>query len=163
MEWRQATIDHIQKVQHYCSLMVARFANRFSDHDRSKLEEPEAPTFARVTGKLHGLTFGSEEYKQALVEMGPALDHHYAHNRHHPEYFEDGIQGMDLLDIVEMVADWYAASQRHANGDIMKSLDINQERFGFSDDLKAVMANTVKLIQETETEGWTGVTSNAGE
>ena len=32
------------------------------------------------------LTYGSDEYKACLTEMKPALDHHYAANRHHPEH-----------------------------------------------------------------------------
>lgn len=78
--------------------------------------------------------------------MRPALDHHYALNRHHPEHFEDEIKGMNLIDIIEMICDWKAASERHAVGDIHKSIVINQERFGFSDDLKAIFINTVDIL-----------------
>jgi hypothetical protein len=45
-----------------------------------------------------------------------------------------------------MFCDWYAATKRHNNGDIMKSISINQERFGYSDDLKAVFENTYKNV-----------------
>ena len=76
--------------------------------------------------------------------MKIALDHHYAENRHHPEHFENGIQEMNIVDICEMIADWKAASLRHADGDIMKSIEINQKRFGYSDELKSILINTVK-------------------
>ena len=33
-------------------------------------------------------------------------------NRHHPEYYEDGIAGMTLVDLEEMLSDWEAASHR---------------------------------------------------
>jgi hypothetical protein len=51
---------------------------------------------------------------------------------------------MNLIDLVEMLCDWYAASKRHNDGDIMKSIEINQKRFGFSDDLRQILENTVK-------------------
>ena len=62
---------------------------------------------------------------------------------HHPNYYDDGIKGMDLVDIMEMVCDWKAASMRHNDGDIDKSLEINQKRFGYSDELKQIMKNTI--------------------
>lgn len=43
--------------------------------------------FTRFTPRLKGMTYGSPEYKQCLAEMGPGLRHHYAANRHHPEFF----------------------------------------------------------------------------
>jgi hypothetical protein len=54
---------------------------------------------------------------------------------------------MNLVDLLEMVCDWKAATLRHANGDIEKSLEINQKRFGYSDELKAILRNTVKLLE----------------
>jgi hypothetical protein len=74
--------------------------------------------------------------------MGIALDHHYKTNRHHPEHFENGIMGMTVIDLCEMLADWKAATLRHDNGDIFKSIDINQIRFGYSDELKQIFINT---------------------
>ena len=87
--------------------------------------------------------YGSDEYKEFLAGMKPALDHHYAENRHHPEHFENGIDGMDLFDLVEMLFDWKEATERHNNGDILKSLDINEKRFNISPQLKQILANTV--------------------
>lgn len=60
---------------------------------------------------------------------------------------ESDISQMNLFDIVEMFCDWYAATMRHNDGDIMKSISINQKRFKYSDDLKAIMENTVKAIK----------------
>lgn len=81
-----------------------------------------------------------------MSEMKPALDHHYANNRHHPEYHKSGIQSMDLVDIIEMLCDWKAATLRHNDGDIDKSLDINQKRFGYSDTFKEQMRSTLKYL-----------------
>lgn len=61
-----------------------------------------------------------------------------------PEY---GIRGMSLLDLIEMLCDWKAATLRHNDGDIRKSIEINQKRFGYSDELKAIFLNTLGLIE----------------
>lgn len=50
--------------------------------------------------------------------------------------------------ICEMIADWMAACKRHADGDIMKSIEINQKRFGYSDELKEILINTVTPYME---------------
>ena len=83
---------------------------------------------------------------KVLDGLKPALDIHYANNRHHPEHFEDGIRGMNLLDLLEMICDWKASSERHNDGDIFKSIEINQKRFGYSDDIKAVLRNTAEFL-----------------
>jgi hypothetical protein len=98
--------------------------------------------FDEYTPKLKRSTYGSDEYKGFLEAMGPALDHHYDVNRHHPEHFEQGIGGMNLIDLIEMMADWKAATERHEDGDLERSLRINQERFGISDQLVAILRNT---------------------
>ncbi len=138
------TEDHIDSVRHYMSAFSNNLRNRAIAHDQSKLVSPEKEIFDIVTPKLKGLTYGSDEYKAALGEMGEALTHHYEKNSHHPEHYPDGIDGMDLLDLVEMLADWRAASERVANGSILESLEINRERFKISDQLYKILCNTVR-------------------
>jgi len=121
-----------------------KLSDRGTDHDRSKLQSPEKEIFDEWTPKLKGTTYGSPEYAEMLKKIKPATDHHYSVNSHHPEHFEDGIRGMSLLDIIEMLVDWKAATLRHADGDIMKSIEINQGRFGYSDELKQIFINTIK-------------------
>lgn len=137
------TLDHIKKVQGHLLDVVLDLRSRSLFHDQSKLVSPEKETFDAVTPKLKALTYGSDEYKAALVEMGDALKHHYTHNRHHPEHWQNGINDMTLLDVIEMLCDWKAASERHADGDMLKSLEINRERFGISDQLYQILLNTV--------------------
>jgi hypothetical protein len=76
--------------------------------------------------------------------MKPALERHYSKNSHHPEHHEDGIKAMNLIDLIEMLADWKAATQRNKDGNIFASIEKNQERFGYSDELKQIFVNTVK-------------------
>jgi len=78
--------------------------------------------------------------------MGSAVKHHQENNSHHPEAHEEGIDGMNLIDIVEMLCDWKAATLRTKNGDIQKSLEIQKERFGISDQLYNILKNTSLLF-----------------
>jgi hypothetical protein len=143
------TVKHIKQVGNYINMFICQLTKRAIEHDASKLESPEVEIFEKFTPLLKDSTYGSEQYTQFLKDMKPALDHHYANNRHHPEYHEKGIQGMTLIDLLEFIADCKSASERHANGDVFRSIEINQKRFGYSDELKQIFINTVLEIQRT--------------
>jgi len=51
---------------------------------------------------------------------------------------------MDLFDIIELLMDWKASSERHDDGNIYKSLEINKDRFQMSDQLIQIFKNTAK-------------------
>ena len=120
------------------------------NHDKIKLESPEVEIFAEYTPLLAKTTYGSEDYQNALNGMKPALDHHYANSRHHPEHFVHGINDMNLVDIVEMLCDWKAASERQMNGNLLHSIEMNAKRFRYDDQLKQILMNTAKLLDEQE-------------
>lgn len=142
------TWKHIDLVMRLLASAQVELMRRQFTHDRSKLVPPEVSMFTEFTPKLKGSTYGSEEYKGYLKDMGSALDHHYFSNRHHPEFFDNGLEGMNLFDVLEMLIDWTAATRRHGDGDIRKSLEINRERFGISDQLWQILSNTVAWIQD---------------
>lgn len=118
------------------------------NHDKTKLESPEVEVFAEYTPKLATCSYNSEEYKKNLEEMQVALNHHYAKNRHHPEHFQKGVLDMNLIDILEMFCDWKASSERHHDGNLLKSIEINAQRFGYDDQIKQILINTAKLVDE---------------
>lgn len=140
------TRKHIARVGELLHVVVVDLLNRADDHDVSKTEEPEVGIFGVYTQKLKDVTYGSDEYKKYLEEMKPALDHHYAKNAHHPEHNPDGVAGMTLMDLMEMVVDWKAASERHNNGNILKSIEMNTKRFDIAPQLAQVLVNTVKAL-----------------
>lgn len=143
---RPDTYEHITVVRSLIDQVVKELLDRGRNHDASKLVEPELATFDRVTPRLKTSTFGSDEYKGFLADMGEGLAHHYAENRHHPEHHAEGIRGMTLIDLVEMACDWVAASRRHADGDPHRSIDINQDRFDLSPQLVQILHNTVDAL-----------------
>ena len=142
----QDTLMHINSVQNKINVFRDIMSIRAGVHDQSKLQSPEKELFDEMTPILKSLTYGSDEYKDSLGKLKPALDHHYANNSHHPEHYADGIKGMDLADLVEMFCDWLAATERTANGDIYKSIGINQNRFNIPPELSMIFYNTAKRI-----------------
>ena len=151
------TRKHIATVGKYILGAIQRLTFRIINHDESKLKEPEKEIFDKYTPKLANLTYGSEQYKKCLSDMTyKGLNHHYDNNRHHPEYWFRknnaeftgmyGLNDMTLIDIIEMLCDWKAATLRHADGDILKSIEQNQKRFGYGDELKQIFIKTVKYL-----------------
>ena len=149
-ECKVETQKHIEVVRKYIRSFVDRLITRGVEHDRSKLESPEVELFTKYTPKLATTTYGSETYNKYLSELQLALEHHYATYRHHPEHFEHGINDMNLLDIVEMICDWKAATLRQKDGNLLKSIAINAERFGIDEQLKQILLNTAKAFDEWE-------------
>lgn len=141
------TMRHIERVRDLINVFIAELLIRGEKHDQSKLEHPEVKLFTEYTPKLATTTYGSAEYEQLRKELLPALTHHYAKNRHHPEHFKDGVNDMNLLDIVEMLCDWKASSERHNDGNIRKSIEINAKRFKLDPQLIQILENTVELFE----------------
>ncbi|MGI0133422.1 MAG: DUF5662 family protein [Candidatus Micrarchaeaceae archaeon] len=144
---RPDTYAHIHEVQRLLLTVIQRLQLRSLSHDQSKLYPPEIAIFDEYTPKLKNMEFGSYEYKENLVEMKPGLDHHYSHNSHHPNFYLDGINGMSLTDLFEMLCDWMAAVKRQPSGDIHKSIEINTSRYDISDQLKQILVNTVAELE----------------
>src|SRR5690554_941138 len=115
-EVMRQTLAHKLRVADMLTDCAAELMRRAIHHDDSKFSPAEYDGFAEATPKLRGLTYGTDEYKAALAELKPSLDAHYAANSHHPEHFGAGINGMTLLDLIEMLCDWKAATERHADG-----------------------------------------------
>jgi hypothetical protein len=131
---------HIALVRNKITFFSNYLYEQTALHDVSKLQEPEKSMFDEWTPKLKEAEFGSDEYKLALSNMGEGLKHHYENNRHHPEHFENGIADMNLLDVVEMVCDWVASAEIKG---VPVDLEYLSHRFGISDDLKGIIANTL--------------------
>lgn len=138
---RADTLTHIKRVAQLLGDAAIQLIRRGQVHDDSKLESPEKDLFDEYTPLLKDSAYNSDKYKANLKGLGPALDHHYAVNSHHPEFYPDGVNDMDLFDIFEMVCDWKAATERTQGGDFLKSLEINKARFGLSDQLVQIMIN----------------------
>lgn len=140
------TMRHIERVRNLLNVAAQELMNRGEKHDQSKLQSPEVELFTEYTPKLAGVTYASPEYDGYKKAMGEALQHHYANNRHHPEHFKNGIEDMNLIDLIEMFVDWKAASERHHDSNIRKSIENNANRFRMSPQLVKIFENTVEVF-----------------
>ena len=158
MDPEAETRKHIDLVGKFLNLFAIELLKRAATHDASKLREPEKSLFEKYAPQLNALTYGSPEYKENLKNLDAAVSHHYAHNKHHPEFndingfsfssLNDPIQSMDLVDIVEMICDWMAATRRHKDGNIGRSIAINEERFKINGQLSQVFRNTSAFLEQ---------------
>jgi len=148
------TTTHKAWVFWYCLKFSAKLMRRAVRHDLSKYGDVETESFVRIIHKLKDATYGSESYKKMLAEddtVRQGTAHHYAFNRHHPEYFLKGterysnLHRMNLLDIVEMFCDWRSAVKRHRNGDIKRSIEVNRDRYDMSSETVMIFNNSTDL------------------
>lgn len=144
----QDTLTHIQNVRAKIRRVILDLMERSARHDACKLEAPEKEYYDLYTQDLRTLEYNSPAYKETLKKMQPGIDHHYSVSDHHPEHFIDGINGMNLVNMVEMLCDWKAAGERHVEKptDIYKSIEINAERFGMDEQLKQILLNTASYL-----------------
>ena len=141
------TLAHIATVQARLQTIIHELNIRAAHHDESKLREPEKSGYDQLTLTLKNVAYGTEMYRVALAEAAPTIAHHYQHNRHHPEHFPDGMYGMNLIDVIEMLCDWKAASARTRQTSVAPSLSHTKQRFGINDQLFAILVNTVRDLE----------------
>jgi hypothetical protein len=157
IHFESETRKHQQEVAKLLMRFSALLLHRAVHHDESKLKEPERSVFAKFSPLLRSVEYGSDEYKSIVSMIRPAVDHHNAHNKHHPEYndinglstqtLNDPIRSMDLIDIVEMLCDWIASVKRNPGGSIGKSIDIGEKRFKMDGQLSQLLRNTSHVIE----------------
>lgn len=138
---RADTLAHIHAVRDCIGVFVTEMLQRAQRHDVSKLSAEEKPVFDQVFPMLQGLAYGSPAWNEAVERAAPALAHHYRRNAHHPEHYANGIAGMDLFDLVEMLCDWMAAAQRNPSDGVR--LDLNVRAFGIEPQLASILSNTL--------------------
>lgn len=162
--------DHIRRVQEHMQYIQSRLNIRAVIHDQSKYSDEERGLVLGKPS-LDKYEYMSKEERSALEALQDSLKHHYAVNSHHPEHFityacgacfkeypkgtykcpecgydvweqQEGVLGMSLLDLIEMVCDWKAASEMSPNGSFKGSIEYSKERFKLSPELMRIIENT---------------------
>lgn len=138
--------DHITKVRRHLLNIAEELLERAHTHDASKFRPPEVEEYLDYEPVVETIPYGTPDNLAARVALRtPGETHHYKVSRHHPEHFQDGILGMTLVDLAEMLCDWKAASDTSGFG-LVASIEANQERFGYGDELKRVLLNTAETL-----------------
>lgn len=143
----EVTRRHIDRVRELLNMAGATLVSRGFMHDRSKYEEIELGPLAEMQALIDRegpAPYGTAEYRRRTALLDPMLEHHYANNSHHPEHYENGVDGMDLFDVVEMFFDWKAASER--GEEPAMNLTYACERYSVSPQLAAVFKNTADRL-----------------
>lgn len=138
------TRKHMQRVAYLLGDAAIELIRRGQRHDLSKLEAVELEPLQRMQDLIEAegqAPYGSDEYKRRTALLGDMTAHHYAHNSHHPEHYDNGIDGMDLFDVLEMVLDWKAASERGEESVVNVSASV--KRFNISPQLESIIRNTL--------------------
>lgn len=139
---RVDSLSHIRRVNELLLNLSKELIDRAVAHDASKLESPEIEVLDECVPKLAGLSFGSPAYKDVTAEMKPMIEHHKKVNRHHPEFFLNGIEGMGLIDLMEMLVDWKAAGERSPEGNLVRSILICRDKYKIDNQLTRCLLNT---------------------
>lgn len=111
---------------------------KFNDHHPEYYPSPQGPEIDRLKTSRHELACGT--YNDTIINDAVQCMSADLASKESP------IRNMNLLAIIEMLCDWKAASIRQNGGDIRRSIEINQRRFGYSDELKAILLNTLDVI-----------------
>lgn len=133
---------HIIRVRKHIATFVQLLIKRSLSHDNSKLQEPEF-TWWKEMDKEPRLPYGSKEYKEKMKRWEKIFKHHYSYNRHHPEFYENGVNDMTLVDIVEMMCDWLGYKQTISITEALNVCDEQMKRYNISNELRQIIFNTL--------------------
>ena len=149
LEYEEDVIKHKNNVYDLLEFFGKTLLKRGFTHDDSKLKNPELTEYPKYIEQLRKTEYGSEEYKAITCGgMKEIIKHHYANNSHHPQYYENSIEGMNLFDLIEMFCDWKAASVRNPNGSMEKSVEFSVNKFNICPQLASILRNTIGIINE---------------
>lgn len=139
----------IEKI--FFNYIVPSLNERAIAHDSSKLESPEKECVDKYTPLLKAVKEGTPEYEEIKKRMNAeGYEHHYAVNRHHPEHFKNGINDMNIIDLVELTVDWIADS-KDSDESFSEELDSHAKKFSVPPMLKDIIANTYRDMKNS---GW---------
>jgi len=146
------TIMHISEVKENLSEIRSVLEQRGNAHDRSKFTDIEFDAFVSTRPEFEKANFGTPEYKKCTDDIKPAIDHHYSENRHHVKFFKNGFEDMNLIDIIEMLADWKAASRRSPDLTFEDSLPEAFEKYSIPETMQKHIISTLTYLGWIEGE-----------
>jgi len=144
------TIVHVSEVAENLEICASNLRQRGHAHDRTKFQPMEFDAFVSTREKLKRAKFGAPEQQECVDTIRQAVDHHHANNQHHVQYYSDGIKDMSLLDILEMICDWRAATRRNSESRFKGFLEVAIKKYNISPELEKIIQTTLKEL------GWDG-------
>jgi hypothetical protein len=132
---------------------------RYLTHDSSKFEADEFHPYVWRYWRTKWAKEGKVDtrFTEAFASLDvdryitKAVWHHVQHNRHHPEYHLDH-DDMTLVDLIEMVCDWYAMSEElDTNIDDWVAYVVPR-RYHFSADKVATIHQLIEILRQKKRE-----------
>jgi len=142
-----AIYHHKFVVLQHLNSIIQELIKRAESHDNSKFSEDEFSSLVQGSEEIRKHPYGSPEYEEMRKKWSKLFEIHYKKNPHHPENHEDGIDGMTLVDLIEMLVDWKAASLRSGHKDITTSIKIGTEKFNINPQLVKILENTARAYK----------------
>lgn len=148
-------ITHTDNVKNVVNVITTMARLQAVSHDKDKMDTIDQWALFRKIDAT-GYKFGTPEYtkfKELLFAEYPGLadlvHKHTRDNRHHPEHFGNDLSKMNLVDLIEMVGDWYVASTTRKSGNktFEEMMDFNAKRFNMDPQLKGIILNTLNLLK----------------
>lgn len=135
---------HKESVYNKILFLARELISRAKKHDNSKLKSPELDHLIEMD-KEKKYPYGSPEYFEKMKKWKPFFDHHYnvKENRHHPDHFVNGVNDMTLIDLCEYMIDVISYFDDLNFTQAIDTINSQQERFGFSDQIAYIMKNTL--------------------
>jgi len=139
---RLDSLLHIKKVSQNINKVSIELIKRSIKHDDSKFESPEKEELDKVVPILKQGK-DAPNYEQAKIGAKKLMKVHKSKNSHHPEFYKNGVDGMNLLDLVEYISDMKAESQDNLEETLLK----NAKKYDWNEQLLNIMKNTSKVMK----------------
>lgn len=139
---RLDSLLHIKKVSTNINEIAIKVIKRSIKHDESKFESPEREELDKVVPIIKQGK-DAPNYKQAKLRAESLMKVHKSKNSHHPEFYKNGIDGMNLLDLIEYLSDMKAESKDNLEEILLK----NSKKYNWSEQLLNIMKNTSKILE----------------
>lgn len=142
---------HQKRVKSWVNFFASILFKRASEHDKSKLKEPEFSLWKKMDEEPR-YKYGTPEYNDKLKRFQGVFRMHYAVNRHHYEYFTQKYKNnttlisldFDLIDIIEMMCDWLGYKDSISYSEASDLVRTQCKRYGFSEELGQLILNTFR-------------------
>ena len=148
MDFDKRLNDHIEGVKNYLKVISILLDSRGLMHDSTKKSDEEY-NYYKMANSVNRNDF--KTYEEYLDYVKPTLNkglkHHYENNRHHPEYHKNGVDDMNLIDILEMVADWKISIEQNGKN-VEEEIQYNFKKYNISEQLQKIILNTYKYIDD---------------
>ena len=126
---------------------IQELAIRADNHDIHKANVDNK--IVDYIGQLETFKYGSGEYNKYLEYIKNNLDTcTQPIKQHHIEYFKNGINDMNIFDVLEYFIDTQANLIETNECTLEKSLEIHKKIYGFDDQLYNILKNTIPAIKQ---------------